>query len=84
MPSPTEVKARAASGGQSRSRTNPSSGFRISIGRRMSRNGRQVNFFHPDYKYINNCAYFDYQRERVYVRTSKHAEEEAEGTNEGQ
>ena len=29
-----------------------------------------INFFHPDYKYINNCAYFDYQRERVYVRTS--------------
>ena len=30
-----------------------------------------VEFFHSDYEYINNCAYFDYQRERVYVRTSK-------------
>ena len=31
----------------------------------------KVPFVHPDYEYINNCAYFDYQRERVYVRTSK-------------
>ena len=30
-----------------------------------------VNFFHPDYEYINRCAYFDYQRRRVFVRTSK-------------
>jgi predicted RecB family nuclease len=30
-----------------------------------------VSFFHPDFNHINNCAYFDYQRERVYVRTSK-------------
>jgi len=30
-----------------------------------------VDFFHSDYDYINKCAYFDYQRERVYVRTSK-------------
>ncbi|MFC1635424.1 TM0106 family RecB-like putative nuclease, partial [Planctomycetota bacterium] len=30
-----------------------------------------VDFFHSDYEYINKCAYFDYQRERVYVRTSK-------------
>jgi predicted RecB family nuclease len=37
-------------------------------------NGRKwgrVNFFHPDYEYINNCAYFDYQRDRVFVRTSR-------------
>jgi len=31
----------------------------------------KVNFVHDDYEYINKCAYFDYQRERVYVRTSK-------------
>jgi predicted RecB family nuclease len=31
----------------------------------------KVNFVHPDYEYINKCAYFDYQRERVYVRSSK-------------
>jgi len=30
-----------------------------------------VPFVHPDYEYINKCAYFDYQRERVYIRTSK-------------
>ncbi len=31
----------------------------------------RVNFVHPDYEYVNKSAYFDYQRERVYVRTSK-------------
>jgi predicted RecB family nuclease len=31
----------------------------------------RVNFVHPDYEYINSCAYFDYQRERVYVRTNR-------------
>jgi len=30
----------------------------------------RVNFVHPDYEFVNNRAYFDYQRERVYVRTS--------------
>ena len=30
-----------------------------------------VNFVHPDYSYINGCAYFDYQRQRVYVQTNK-------------
>jgi len=30
-----------------------------------------VDFFHPDYQYINRCAYFDYQRRRVFVRTSR-------------
>ncbi|MBC7816757.1 MAG: TM0106 family RecB-like putative nuclease, partial [Planctomycetaceae bacterium] len=35
------------------------------------RKWRKVSFFHPDFDYINNCAYFDYQRQRVYVRTSK-------------
>jgi predicted RecB family nuclease len=36
----------------------------------VNRRGK-IEFFHPDYQYINNCAHFDYQRERVYVRTSK-------------
>jgi predicted RecB family nuclease len=31
----------------------------------------RVPFVHPDYEYINKCAYFDYQRDRVYIRTSK-------------
>jgi predicted RecB family nuclease len=35
------------------------------------RKWRRVNFVHPDYEFINNCAYFDYQRERVFVRTSR-------------
>jgi predicted RecB family nuclease len=30
-----------------------------------------VNFVHPDYAYINDCAYFDYQRERVFVRGNR-------------
>lgn len=31
----------------------------------------KINFFHPDFKYINACGRFDYQRQRVYIRTSK-------------
>lgn len=31
----------------------------------------RVTFVHKDYEYINKCAYFDYQRERVYIRNSK-------------
>jgi hypothetical protein len=31
----------------------------------------RVSFFHPEYEYINNCAYFDYQRDKVFVRTSQ-------------
>ena len=29
-----------------------------------------IDFVHPDFEHINRCAYFDYQRDRVYVRTS--------------
>lgn len=28
-------------------------------------------FYSPDLEFVNKCAYFDYQRERVYVRTSE-------------
>jgi hypothetical protein len=31
----------------------------------------KIDFVHPDFEYINNCGHFDYQRQRVYVRTSK-------------
>lgn len=31
----------------------------------------EIEFVHADYKYINECAQFDYQRQRVYARTSK-------------
>ena len=30
-----------------------------------------IDFFHPDYTYINRCAYFDYQRQRAFVRTNR-------------
>jgi len=36
----------------------------------VARRGK-INFFHPDFKYINDCGHFDYQRQRVYIRTSK-------------
>lgn len=29
----------------------------------------KVDFVFPDLEYINNCAYFDYQRDKVYIRT---------------
>jgi predicted RecB family nuclease len=31
----------------------------------------EIAFVHPDYQFINGCARFDYQRQRVYARTSK-------------
>src|SRR5215472_4568756 len=31
----------------------------------------RAQFFYPDFDYINKCAYFDYQREKVFIRTSK-------------
>lgn len=31
----------------------------------------EIAFVHADYKFINGCARFDYQRQRVYARTSK-------------
>jgi predicted RecB family nuclease len=30
-----------------------------------------ISFVHPDFAHINKCAYFNYQRQRVYIRTSK-------------
>lgn len=36
----------------------------------INRRGR-IEFFHRDFQFINGCARFDYQRERVYVRTGK-------------
>jgi hypothetical protein len=30
-----------------------------------------INFAHPEFEFVNNCAYFDYQRQRVFVRTNK-------------
>jgi hypothetical protein len=38
---------------------------------RATNRGWKIEFVHPDYQYINGCAHFDYQRQRVYVRTSK-------------
>jgi predicted RecB family nuclease len=31
----------------------------------------KVNFVHGEFEQINNCAYFDYQRKRVFVRTDR-------------
>jgi predicted RecB family nuclease len=31
----------------------------------------KVAFVHSDFEYVNNCAYFDYQRERVFLRGRK-------------
>lgn len=39
--------------------------------RAYSRRWGRVNFVHPEYEFINRCAYFDYQRQRVFVRTSE-------------
>jgi predicted RecB family nuclease len=32
---------------------------------------RRTTFLNADFEFVNNCAYFDYQRQRVFVRTSK-------------
>jgi rRNA maturation endonuclease Nob1 len=31
----------------------------------------KVAFVHDDFEYVNNCAYFDYQRQRVFLRVGK-------------
>lgn len=31
----------------------------------------RVNFVHSNFEFVNSCAYFDYQRQRVFVRTSR-------------
>ncbi len=31
----------------------------------------KIDFFHADFEYINSCGHFDYQSQRVYVRTKK-------------
>ena len=36
---------------------------------------RRNDFFFPELDRVNRCAYFDYQRERVFVRTSRTARE---------
>jgi predicted RecB family nuclease len=36
----------------------------------VNRRGRK-EFFHAEFAYINKCARFDYQRQRVYIRLSK-------------
>jgi hypothetical protein len=36
----------------------------------VTRRGK-IDFFHADFEYINGCGHFDYQSQRVYVRTSR-------------
>src|SRR5512135_394334 len=31
----------------------------------------RVRFACPDFDFINKCSYFDYQRQRVHIRTSR-------------
>lgn len=31
----------------------------------------RVAFVHADFEYVNNCAYFDYQRQRIFLRARK-------------
>lgn len=33
------------------------------------RNFGVINFTNPDFEFVNSCSYFDYQRERVFIRT---------------
>ena len=35
------------------------------------RKWKKINFAQPEFEFINKSAYFDYQRERIYVRSSK-------------
>jgi hypothetical protein len=35
------------------------------------RRWRRPEFLNSDFEAVNNCAYFDYQRQRIFVRTSK-------------
>ena len=44
---------------------------------------KRVDFVHQDYEYINDRAYFDYQRERVYIRTSKSLKRRRAGRRAG-
>jgi predicted RecB family nuclease len=54
----------------------PAGGQQVSLVEEMERwdNNRQwctARFAQPEFERINRCAYFDYQREAVYVRTSR-------------
>jgi predicted RecB family nuclease len=59
-----------ASGTQPRVQSSPAVASVDEIDRlgTVTRRGR-LAFFHPEYDHINKCARFDYQRQRVYVRT---------------
>jgi predicted RecB family nuclease len=49
--------------------------FRVADVKEIDQQGRirkwgVVNFVQPDFAYVNGCAYFSYQRQRVYVKTN--------------
>jgi len=51
-------------------------GLRVATVREFDERGRvrkwgEVKFVHPDYAFVNRCAYFDYQQQRVYVQTNR-------------
>ncbi len=39
--------------------------------RNMDYRFKKQRFFHEDFEYINKCSYFDYQREKIFIRTNK-------------
>jgi hypothetical protein len=39
----------------------------------------KVDFVLPDFEHINNCAYYDYQREKVYFRTKTRKQSRSTG-----
>lgn len=65
-------KEKDAKNGSSESNNHPITTSHVSELDKVSneRNWGAVNFFHAEYEQINRCAYFDYQRERVFVRTN--------------
>jgi predicted RecB family nuclease len=75
-----EVNARRASTPAGRSI--PAGGQQVSLVEEIERwdNNRQwgtARFAQSEFEHINRCAYFDYQREAVYVRTSRALRKEA-------
>jgi predicted RecB family nuclease len=44
----------------------------------VNRRGK-IQFFHSDFDHINRCAHFDYQRQRVFVRTNKTLKKKSKG-----
>lgn len=66
------VRPESASASQPRDGIGPSVASVEEIDRlgTVNKRGRK-EFFHADFDYVNGCAHFDYQRQRVYVRLGR-------------